>query len=504
VSSSLLLAALLAAGLPVIEHDGVRNAASRLPSGVPGGGVAPGAMVAILGRGFAPAGEARLLLGTAAGEHSLATTAVSPTELRAVLPRDLEPGHLAARVVLEGRASAPVMVRVVPAAFGIFTTDAGGMGPAVAETLRRGQQATLEGTGLAGAAVELFVGGRRARVLSAGPVPGTPGLDRIQFEVPRDAPRGCHVPVFVRLAGRVPSNWATLAIEPAPGACDAASRVRLALAQGGRAGLVVPLRLRMRYQAAAGEPVDFTGDALVAAFREGADRPEAGRLLALPPAGGCTVYRQSLDLAQFSAQLQAGPLAGTRRLEAGTLTIEQDAARSVRPPAAGREVYYGTLGGEMPDTATDAPLFLKPGTARLTSGGAADVGRLEVSVPVPHPIRWRGRNGLDTVDRGRDLTLGWRGAGRGQPVAVAGVQIDRAARAAVAFLCLPEAGATRIRVPSGVLQALPPTRAEPGQSMGFLFLGTLPGEVAPLLDRGGLDALLATGLAVDGRTLRYR
>ncbi|MCX6619876.1 MAG: hypothetical protein NTY38_02120 [Acidobacteria bacterium] len=148
-----LAAALSAWGAPLlIDRDGVRNAASVIPGGLPAGGVAPGSVIAIHGEGFLPARELRVVID-AGGRQSITTaTAAGARDLRAVLPVETEPGFVSVRVLADGRPSNPVSVRVVPAAFGIFTDDDSGGGAAIPGTVLRGQAAVLRGTGLGPAA----------------------------------------------------------------------------------------------------------------------------------------------------------------------------------------------------------------------------------------------------------------------------------------------------------------------------------------------------------------
>ena len=499
----------LAAGLALageIDRDGVRNWASAIPEGLPGGGVAPGSVVAVHGRGFAPGGGVRLLIGSAGRTWTVPAEFQNPTLLRAVLPPDLTPGYGFVQVVGGGPPGNRVAVRVEPFAFGIFTDDDAGMGAAVAETVERGKTVTLRGTGLGGPGaaprMEVFIGSRAARVVAV--ERGAGGTDWVRFVVPADAPRGCHVPVMVRVNGVQPSNWASLRIEPDPGVCEQTARARSAMKDGGSAGFVVPLHLSMRYQSEPKDSVDFTGDALIAGFRQGSDGAGVGRVLAAPEPGTCRVYRQSIDAAQVGAQLNATVLGGTRRLTAGEMELRAGGeTRRVKEPAADRDVYYQTIGGDMPDMTAGLPLFLRPGKLWVKTAGSADVAAMEFDVTMPEPVRWSGRNRVAAVDRGKPLDIEWNVKNHSQPIAIAGVQIDKPTRAAAAFLCLPEPKSTHFRVPAEVLGALPPSRTQFDQSLGFLFVATLAGLDVTRFNEGSLDALLAAGLAVDGRSVQF-
>ena len=511
MSSKAALCALLAATAawaapPLIDRDGVRNAASQIPGGLPGGGVAPGSLISIRGQGFDRLRAARVIVQAAGRQWMVPATVHSPFELRAVLPSEVAPGFVALSVLAEGRPTNTVAFRVVPSAFGILTDDSLGMGAAVADSVRRGETVTVRGTGLgAGAAarVEVFLGGETSRALGVKRTEG--GIDEVRFVVPRDAPRGCHVPLMVRLANSAPGNWSTLSVEADPGRCDQMDRARAMLREEGKAGFVVPLHLTMRYQAAPDDSVDFTGESLIAAFRQGSDTAGVGRLLAVPEPGTCTVYTKSVDLTQVPGQIQSEVLAQLRKLDVGGIRLDSGKqTRSLPPLPAKQNIHHDTIGGEMPDMAQKQPLFLRPGKLRVRTTGAPEMPALDFEVPIPHPVRWSERNRAGEVDRSKGLTLHWDTKGGAQPIAIAGVNIDKPSRAAAAFLCLPERHSTSFHVPKEVLEALPPSRTQFGQSMGFLFVATLPGLDPPLFNEGGLDALLATGLAADGRSIEFR
>jgi len=107
----------------------------------------------------------------------------------------------------------------------------------------------LIGTGLgAASAAEVFVGGKPARVLSHAPRTGRPGGDEIRFQLAKDTPAGCYVPVVVKLAESV-SNVVTMSIGAAGQTCSGGF---------GSTPFLVLARLFARVQLRPGYPVDFT------------------------------------------------------------------------------------------------------------------------------------------------------------------------------------------------------------------------------------------------------
>src|SRR5262249_36619380 len=147
--------------------------------------------------------------------------------------------------------SNPAPVQVANSAVGIFTATGLGIGPGIllnyisaksqpinsaTVTAQPGQVITLYGTGLGPIAApdnvappagnlpvqtEVFVGGLPATVAYSGRSPCCAGLDQVVFTVPKNAPAGCWVPVFVRTGGATVSNVVTMAIGPASAACYA-------------------------------------------------------------------------------------------------------------------------------------------------------------------------------------------------------------------------------------------------------------------------------------------
>lgn len=237
---------LLAQPVPEINRGGVVNVASFVPDGVPNAGIAQGSIFAVFGRGLGPAQlvasrglplpttmEGVTVRITAAGTASNAPLIyVSAGVIAAVLPSATPLGEAALTVTFGARTSPPTAFRVVPCAFGIFTRNSAGFGPAIVqnfisaaeapqlnsilEPARPGQIAVLWGTGLGAITgsdaeappvgdlatdVEVLVGGVPAPILYKGRAPGAPGQDQINFAVP-PGPEGCYVPVVVRAGGR--------------------------------------------------------------------------------------------------------------------------------------------------------------------------------------------------------------------------------------------------------------------------------------------------------------
>jgi uncharacterized protein (TIGR03437 family) len=245
----------------------VVNAGSRIGTGLPGAGIAQGAILVATGKGLGPETltQATFPLPTTDGlagvtvQVAIGGTTVNgimvyagPNEVAAILPSNTPTGTGELTVNNNG-ASAKAPITVVPAAFGAFTQGQSGVGAALAfnvgpdgtttlntltQPAQTNQNVKLNGTGLGaiagdetqsgltdspGTTLKLWVGTKEANVVSAArgtccssvdpafAVPqGVAGWDVIEFVVP-DGVTGCHVPVAVQI-GNLVSNFATIAV----------------------------------------------------------------------------------------------------------------------------------------------------------------------------------------------------------------------------------------------------------------------------------------------------
>lgn len=250
------------AQLPVVM-EGPLNAASYVPMGLPGGGIAQGAMFIVKGGAMGACGVVlanAFPLQTVMGNTSIrvivqGTTAMArmiyvvacrtdgPDQLAAVLPSNTPIGAGTLQVIYQGRTSAPTPIRVVANSFGMFSRNQAGNGPAIVqnfisqtdmptngllESAQVGQTEVLWGTGLGAVApaseiagpvpgdlplnVEVYVGGKRATVIYKGRSGCCAGIDQIVFTVPAGL-EGCFVSLAVRVNGVV-STAGTMSIAP--------------------------------------------------------------------------------------------------------------------------------------------------------------------------------------------------------------------------------------------------------------------------------------------------
>jgi len=186
-------------------------------------------------------------------------------QLAGIVPSTTPAGSGTIIVMVNGQSSAPAPITIVPAAFGIFTLNHGGVGPGIftrpdlafgsmadaahllgpflpdaafpgntaVAAAHPGDQLVIWGTGLGPISgddaaapptanldvpVEVYVGNVKADVASQGRASCCSGIDQIWFTVP-DGVQGCYVPVAVKI-GAIVSNFATIAISPDSSVCS--------------------------------------------------------------------------------------------------------------------------------------------------------------------------------------------------------------------------------------------------------------------------------------------
>lgn len=246
---ALTISALLlpAQGPPVLAEGGVVHASVFRPADFPGGGVAPGMIVALFGEKFhagAPVSSDSLPLPVRLGDLSTGVIVngsldcplffVSEGQINCQIPHALTGTTVSVKVVTIQGESNEIETPLRASMPGMFTANRNGRGPVAASNIvaegemagafrrhgsdapaRPGQALALwctglgdtepptpaggETSGLAPAVNQprVFVGDVEAEVLYAGRAPGFAGLDQINIVLPDGAAQGCAVPVRV-------------------------------------------------------------------------------------------------------------------------------------------------------------------------------------------------------------------------------------------------------------------------------------------------------------------
>jgi uncharacterized protein (TIGR03437 family) len=526
-------------GQPFIYYRGVVNAASALPYGVAAGAIAQGSLFTIYGRNLGPSNgvsASSYPLGTTLANVSLmvsdGTTKLNPLpvyvsagQINAIMPSNTPLGSVSLRVSVNGAISNPMPIRVAANSPGIFTARETGVGPAIVQNFvsatqtpvnslqgpaSPGQTEILWATGLGPISsdttspvagnlpvkVEVFVGAEAVPVQYSGRAPGFAGTDQVNFQIPNDAPSGCWVPVYLRVAGNVVSNVATIAITPDGSPCAALeSRAGAALIQGGRFGFLAPLRSDI-LQSSPNSPLDLRADFLIDRMAQEAGGMFAfNPLFSLPPPGTCTAYAGGGDWLTADPAPDIQP--SVSPLAAGPFTVSSTNS-SATFSAPYSPLALGYLGSVNPAISSKDTTLLAPGQFTLQSQGGTDLPGFQLAFTMISPVTWTNRDQISTINRSTGLTVNWSGA-QGQTIAVVGGSTDLPTDVSGVFVCMAAPGANAITVPPAILANLPPGRGNPVRSKAVLFLvqaGTVAPFTATGLDTGLLSPIYISGNAV--------
>jgi uncharacterized protein (TIGR03437 family) len=444
--------------LPVILPDGVVNAASLMPSQLPAGAIARGSIFRIRGLHLAPEAAEGAAVSVQIRQGASAVSArvisVGDTRLEAVLPRSAPLGEAFLNVTVDGQTSASFPFRIVEMSFGIFPR---------AISAAPGDIVSLAGTGLGAARrPEVLIAGRVVNIRSAGPRRDRAGEDEIRFQIPRDAPQGCFVPVDVR-AGGIWSNTATVAIAPKGEPC-AATAPWLE-----NDSLVLLLRATVQVGI-----LRFAEDLGLATFaRGGSDQPRLE--LMLPPLGVCTTVTRTLPTEELNEWLKAS---GANYADAGLLEIlgPRGSKAIVRRPR-GPFGYWNTLGGGIPGPRKRLdPLFLEPGQYQIRSRAEKDVPQFRAETIVPAALEWTNRGQSDIIDRGRDFAFTWKGAAAEDRVLLAIANLDQATGAFGVAACVAPGDAGRFTVPTRAMSNLPAVTGAGRFPLNLALVAHLPAQ----------------------------
>jgi uncharacterized protein (TIGR03437 family) len=476
---------------PSIRQHGVVNAASRMPPSLGGGAIARGSLFRIEGLRLGP-GNATVRVTRSGQSVEAVPIQAGAQEILAILPPDAPLGAAQLTVTFAGQTSLPYDLNIVPSSFGIFKD----------RIEQSDGVATLWGTGLGQAEPEVLVGGKAARIRYAGRSECCLGRDRIVFEIPPDAPRGCFVPVLVRTAGSVVSNVVTM---PIGNPCDDPANWLARRAAGPRAGFAILLRSRLRLDLDAAAPVEFVADLGLASFRSSAKASP----VALPPIGACTAFTGNYYVGQLMAVVRGGPLvlSETNRLDAGrALTVRGPRGAQTLPVDEKRAgSYTALLGGNPPARRKiDKPLYLEPGKYVIAGAGGPDAGPFRVAVQARRGIAWINKKDAAVVERAKGITVLWKNVGREEVVVIAAMNDDPITAAAGLCLCLAPAESGRFHIPPEILANIPATAELQDLPASLMLVGAVPARAPREIRARGLDAGVAFFMSIDGASVVYR
>jgi uncharacterized protein (TIGR03437 family) len=416
---------------PVIAPNGVVNAASYYTQAFPRYGIARGSMFLIFGSALGPVDLVQAssfplptsegLAGTqvliALGGYNAAAPIVytSINQVAAIMPSNAPEGDGTLVLRYQNFATQSYPIHVVRSAFGVFTRNQAGTGPAIvqnfvsqtstplnsiANSATPGQTVILWGSGLGpvngdetagplpgslGTVDAVYVGGIQANVRYAGRSGCCAAVDQIDFDVPAGA-SGCYVPVAV-VTGGVVSNVGTMSVAASGGVCDDALGVRSAsIAAAQRSGTFRSGQINIL--GASSSEVDVTGTFTTSAFDTFA--ADASRVNV--PLGSCGLFVSRTDAT--AAQTTGGLNAGSAVMisgPVGTLTVSNTSSGG-----------YVTV---------QTPATLSQGTYTVTGSGGSDVGPFSASVNLAPAATWTNRSAFTVpLSPSNPLTFTWSGA----------------------------------------------------------------------------------------------
>ena len=486
---------------------GALNTASYIVPGLPNSGLAQGAMIAIFGSNLGPASIAQpagFPLPTALGGTSVRFTVGGTTtngilvyslatQVGAIIPSATPVGAGTVTVTYNGATSAPLNIQIVKSAFGIFTLNQAGSGPAIAQVFKTqasqpvntlveaanpSSTITLWGTGLGpvsgneaagalpgdlGTDLEVLVGGKPATLRYRGRSGCCSAIDQIVFDVPSGV-SGCYVPVSVRI-GTIVSNATTMSIAASGSICSdpQLSPQDLQTAQSTgvfRSGSVVLGRVSVDVAIAG-----FTSTSKIDTGSGVFVRYTLQELLASQRFAGNTVG--TCNSFNFNGST------GARTDPIQPVTLDAGSVINVNGPKGAKQLTRDALSGfysanfatssqiggipGLPPTVTGDP-YLEPGTYNVDNGGGgANVGGFRATITVPSNFVWTNQAAVTNVVRASGQDVTWSGGNANDFVSISGFSFTPGTNPVGAgFTCLAPASAGRFTVPAAVLLALPP------------------------------------------------
>lgn len=501
----------LAAAVPLL--NGVYNAASWVPAGLPNSSIAEGSIFTLTGTGMGPGSLVQVTSYPLPTSQGLAGTTVQVTvggvtnycimvytlgtQVAAILPSSTPVGAGTLTLSYQG-AQGSIPITVVRSSVGIFAVNEQGSGPGVITNLsyqvqvptnsaHPGDILILWGTGLGpvsgdeteppvpadlGTGVQIFVGGQPAAVLYGGRG-SSPGLDQINFTVPSGL-SGCYVSVVAQVNGVV-SNFTTIPITAAgqsycsdgPAGFSAANLAKL---QNG--GTMNVARLDMD---------NISGNNASAIFEQWSylDLIKSHGVPGGPSVGNCTVY----DVPSGHGIVVLDPFS-IPGVDAGSQV-------TITGPNGTKTLSQATTGTYLAQlSALGATPFLTPGTYTLSNGGGGTaIGPITATVTYPEPLTWTNEATTRSVSVSHDLTITWSGGSASDYVTIIGITGLASIKQDTEFFCNAQASAGQLTIPSQVLALLPPagidSNLKPGMDF-FVGLVTTASVTAPNLDYGFL------------------
>jgi uncharacterized protein (TIGR03437 family) len=526
----------------------VQNAASNIPSGLPNGGIAQGALFVVKGSNLGPATFIRQTsfpFTTSIGGTSIQVTVGGTTvdvimfyslavQVAGILPSKTPSGTGTLKLTYNGQ-SATFPITVVQNNIGIYTVSTSGSGDAIAfvnadaqlitptHAANAGDVIVLWGTGLGAVNLDetmqvgsnqadmpnvplhVYIGGKEAEVNFRGRNGCCTSVDSIYVTVPPGVV-GCAVSVLMQIANTV-SNATSIAIGDTSRTCTPINPMVPTglIGQTGsfKVGGVFLERTIETIAGISGGPMTIKTDVGGGTFEKitYTIAPPTGSQLDINSYGSCSVsnYRQGTNPPSTTGGsvtgLDGGPsLSVMGPGSFGTKTLEKSTLGG-----------FSLYGGQFDQTATT----LVPGAYTFTGPGGADVGAFTANYTLPAIFTWNEQPTITSVNRANGVKITWTGGNPSGYVSISGSSVFFGAAAATSvvasFTCTARVSDGSFTVPPVVLLALPPSGSSlPG---GALIPGLLSVETLDYLPFGpppGLDAAVVESIFLYGSSVTYQ
>jgi uncharacterized protein (TIGR03437 family) len=388
-------------------------------------GLAPGSLVQVLvsdaeDLGWGSEGDFQVKLRAPVQSEARSLQLVEQSKIGwfqcvALLPADIPLGEAEITVTRPDGKAVTDRIWISPSNFGIYRGRAqvwrnGPVKVGLTTPVRTFDILTWWGTGLGAAApasVSIDVAGVPATIVYAGPAPGRPGVDQINFLMPEGVPDDCYVPATVSVNGQQVDTDAlstSSTLEPCRHRLNLTAEQLRTLDGGGAVPLATASLFetvfpdgadRNRYRRSDRVSLDF--------IRRGADevRSLTGLLPTAPPVRGCSAVpsMQTIGLFRLVEAVDAGEVAATT--PAGSRMAMSGSWDSFSTAADEREY---------PVDAIPVSRFA-PGMWAVEASGGTSAGRFRVELRVPPPLRWIDRPGASPIARDKDLIVRWDPSG---------------------------------------------------------------------------------------------
>jgi uncharacterized protein (TIGR03437 family) len=513
----LCFAAATAFAQPGIRQNGVVNAASQIPSTLPGGAIARGSLFTIFGVRFGA--QTTVTISRNGAPLAVRILSSRPEQIDAEMPENAPVGPASLMVTSGGLESKAVDVNIVASNPGIFSRNGLGWGPGRIQNINanggRSENSTLHSaqprqrislrvTGLGPSKmITVMIGDRPVKGEIRSPVDGS-GESEVLATLPADTPEGCYVPVYLQAGPARASNVVTVSVQSSGGPCDPGP---VPMIDAGKIGIAVMSRRTMRVHR---ENKDTVTDEAAVAFAVHDNEPLSSPLPLLPPPGTCTAYTGSFQaetpmLNSVSAALISN-IAG-HGLDAGRgLTVSREGAVRTIPQERGAPGYYrtrlGSAGVSVNRRAT--PLILDPGEYTLAGMGGTGVGPFHAVFSMGAPFEWINREESGVVDQRRPLSVSWNDASADRWIIILATNVDQVTTANGTCLCVAHSNAGHFVIPASLLANLPASVETDTPLYGRLYLAAMSARTPSPIQAPGLSRSAVISLQIIGRFVEYR